>query len=415
MPIDITPYINSFLLPSIIAILVFGAVLNVKYTEKNSYRKYLVAMLIFWVSIFALIFIKYIISKQLTISYNNEVLSAQVLLLGIPCFLSIISYPIVILNSLLLKPRNWWRACYTIILAVIIYFAGHLILWVNPFIKYSNYQELLANITSASVILRLYLIGVFICYIIKHTINIWSIIPLYNRYVHDNIADSECNVDWIYRLLKHTIAVSVFYFAMLFNSTPIINMLYLISVLLLFSYIVEMSLFKKTSENVNPIVIRRDRRSRKWYVVEESTSKRTQSVENLKSVVLKIDTWMREDKPYTNVNFTTKDIIAKFPFLTPADLTNIFKSKGENFQSYVRRYRIYRACEIITNNNDKIYPKQLFDRVGFSHYSSFSRSFLAVTGLTPFNYINLPKKEKERHLSDIEHITPPETHWTSRR
>ncbi|MFR9533629.1 MAG: helix-turn-helix domain-containing protein [Rikenellaceae bacterium] len=100
---------------------------------------------------------------------------------------------------------------------------------------------------------------------------------------------------------------------------------------------------------------------------------------------------MEKSQSYTNVDFTTKDILDALPQISNADLTAVFKLKRETFQSYVRTYRINKACKMIDKNRVDVSLNQIYTSVGFSHYSSFSRSFYAVKNMTPSDYVQTVK------------------------
>lgn len=366
--------------------------MNIKYTQKNVYRNYLVALFLFWACVMMAMFVKFNVDALGYLSYNNSIAGLPITLMGIPCFISLVSYPIVILNSNLLKLKGLLRVLSPIIVVVALYFILNYITGSDPFIVYADYRELLDNITTLPAILRLSLIILFFGYINVMLFSIWRVVPLYNNYVHDNIADSDCNVDWVRSCVKFIMGVTVAYFVMLFTNSPYVNTLYLITALFLFAYLVDMSLFRKSSEDIEALKIGWNSREG-WHVIENSVAVKRAGVQpetstqnTLESIEKRIDRWMTEKRPYVNVDFTSKDIFDEFPDVTHDDLVELFKSRGETFQSYVRKYRIQRACELIKNSEDNIYPKQIFSLVGFSHYSSFSRSFVATVGQSPSEY-----------------------------
>lgn len=387
---------NSFLISSIVSILVLGIVMNIKYTKRNIYRNYLVALFGFWAAIMLSMFIKFHIDGSDQISYNHNIGGLGVILMGIPCFLTLVSYPIVILNSKLLQVKWWLYLCSPMLAAVALYFIVTLAAGENPSLRYSTPDEFIHNITSLVAISRLILITFFALYITVIIYSIWRVVPLYNDYVHNNIADSDCNVDWLRECVKYIGCVTIAYFVMLFSNSQLANMFYLTSVVLLFSYMVDRSLFHRSSEDIEALIISWDRELG-WHVVEDEAEAKEQeqiSEVSLLSIEQLIEEWMVEERPYTRVDFTTKDIIDKFPSINYRELGELFKSKGDNFQSYVRHYRIERACEMLQQRDKSIYPKQIFNLVGFSHYSSFSRSFLATMGVSPTEYLRQIKEER---------------------
>ncbi len=391
--LPIIAIINSFILSSIVSILIFGVVMNVKHTKHNIYRGFLITLFSFWAAVMLGMFVKFHADGLGAISYNFSIAGLPVTLLGIPSFFSVVSYPIVILNSQLLRVSGWLRLCSPLIIAVALYFVVSYALGLDPFVVFPTLNSLFSPETILSAILRLSLIAVFMIYIYVMLRSMWQIVPLYNNYVHDNIADSDCNVDWLHNYIKYVLGVSIAYFILLFSNSPYVNTVYLITVLLLFAYLVDMSLFHKTSEDIEALSIGWNIKDG-WHVVDDAQGDKEVAdigLTQLNNIGSMIDSWMEREALYRKVDFTTKDILDAFPELNNRELGVLFKSRGENFQSYVRKYRIEKACEIIESSRDSIYPKQIFGLVGYSHYSSFSRSFLAAKGVTPSEYI------KQRH------------------
>ncbi len=384
--------INLFLAASIIAILSLGVVLNLKYAQNNIYKYYLVSTFIFWLVVFACVYVKFYVDDLGCIDYNFDLVSVRVMLLGIPCFLSITSLPVTVLNAQLFKFGYWLKVLSSIALVVVLYFGWHYATGNDPFVRYETYDELLQNITSVSLLLRLFLYVVFLIYVVAFLVSMYSIVPLYNRYIEDNVADCNYNVDWIRTFVKFTSAVSVCYFVLVLTNSPYINCLYLIALLFVFGYIIDVSLFHKTIEGVEPLILRWSFKGG-WRVVGTKRYEgcQDQSTLRLEQSWDEINHWMKSESPYVNVEFSTQDVMIQFPDLTAYDLTAIFKLRGESFQTFVRNYRINRACEIVHNCKGDISSKQLFGQVGFSHYSSFSRAFTTVLAIAPSEYIKSVK------------------------
>lgn len=379
--------INYCLANILLGLLIFGIITNVMHAEKTPHRRALIATLSYWAIMFAGTIYAFN-TAGLQLGYNQDIVSIQMLVLGIPSFISVLAYPAFAIHPRLLKVKSWGKIGLSLVFTPMIYFAWHIINGTDPFIRYTTMAEFMQNITTVPVILRLLIMFVFLTYIIFTLMTLWRIVPLYNKFITDNVADNSYNVEWIRTLIIYLSCVSVSYFTMLFTNSKIINLAYLLSITALFGYIINRSLFAKTFEDIEPLDIRWTRKLG-WHVansLQEEASTKTERV-CLETMEGLIDQWMDEMKSYTKVDFTTNDILVAFPDLIHEDLTLLFKNKGESFQSYVRRYRIALACEIIKQSEDKVYPKQVYSMVGFSHYSSFSRSFVSVTGMSPSDYI----------------------------
>lgn len=381
---EVITLLNLFILPCIVAILLFGVILNLKYREKNVYQGYLISMLLFWAAVMSFVYVKFHIDGMNSISYNRDVISVPVLLLGFPSFISLISYPVVILNARLLKAWQWVKLLLPMLVVCTLYIVWHAITGEDPMRVYPTYSDLFHDIYTTTVLLRLLLVATYILYVVFVLRSIKQLIPIYNDYVHNNIADSDYNVDWVRRLVKYISYLVACYLLLLFSNSRIVNMVYLLSVLTLYCYVVEMSLFHKISEDIMPLDIRWSK-AKGWYVVERGRVRKL--TRDFEKKGQQIDHWMEKEMLYVKVDFTINDILTEFPEMTHLELTTLLRLRGETFQSYVRKYRINKACEIMEQQSDSVYPKQLYDRVGFSHYSSFSRSFIAVVGKSPSDYL----------------------------
>ncbi len=395
--------VNTFLLPCIITILVFGILLNLKYTQKNIYRGYLLAMLTFWAVIMLSIFIKFHADKLAEIEYNRDLISVKMLLLGIPCFLTLIGLPLAVLNTTLLRLRSWVYLSIPLITVTALYFGWHYMAHEDPFKAYLYYQDMLQDITSISLILRALIVITFLSCILFCSINTWRIVPLYNKYIEENIANSDYNVEWIKSLFRYIILVSTCYFVMLFSNSPYVNCLYLCSLILLFSNLIVSTIFYKTTEGIEPVRIKW--KPKKGWYIDVPNDHKTEVKKEIKStyqadhIWCQFNEWMLTQKPYIRIDFTINDVLQHFPNLTHDELTSLIKSKGETFQSLVRKFRIKCACEIIEKNSNNISSKQVFSQVGFSHYSSFSRSFVSVMNISPSDYIKKSREQQNQTTS----------------
>ncbi len=305
--------------------------------------------------------------------------------MGVPCFISIISLPAAVLNTQLLRTKSWLVLSTPMILALIGYYAWHWIMGNNPAAQYTQ-AEMWQNITDPTIIMRLSLITLFTICIIATLISLWQMVPIYSKYIEENLSDSAYNVEWIKVSIIMVAVIAICYFAMLIACSPYVTLAYIISITIFFTYLIDISLFHRPLEGIAPLDVRW-RRGLGWHVNTEAIETKASGRE-LKTIGAKIDAWMSESKQYTMIDFTTENILNEFTELSQQELTEFFRSRGETFQSYVRGYRIRLACEIIKTNGNNISAKQLFSDVGFSHYSSFSRSFVTVMGQSPSQYIS---------------------------
>lgn len=377
--------INYFLGVSLISILIFGILLTLNHHEKSIYRYFFISTLAFWTIMFTCVIIKFNIDGN-RLYLNTGVFNMSLLVMGVPSFISIAWYPMIVMNANILKFRKRLNLLHILIIAIILYYALHIILGLNPNAHYMTLSELFQNITSLTVILRFVVLTIFIIYILSTLKNIMGLVPKYNRYVIENYSDTSYNVDWIRSLVYNVCCVTVTYLMLLFTSSLIVNFIYIVSIIMLFTKLIDRTLFQKIFDNSSEIKIKWII-NKGWRIVEPEKPESLLEEATIEDIGTQIDKWMDSTKMYTRIDFALEDVLEAFPELIQDDLTQLFKSKGETFQSYVRKWRIKRACEILDNENDKIYPKQLYSMVGFSHYSSFSRAFTVVTGLSPTDYL----------------------------
>ena len=102
---------------------------------------------------------------------------------------------------------------------------------------------------------------------------------------------------------------------------------------------------------------------------------------NLRLVALIVD--------YVEKNYNKDPSLTAFSkkvYLTPNYLSNIFTAEmGENFSSYLMRYRISMAKKLLKTGDYKIY--EIVDMVGYKSPEYFSKIFKYIEGVTPSEYI----------------------------
>ena len=110
--------------------------------------------------------------------------------------------------------------------------------------------------------------------------------------------------------------------------------------------------------------------------------------EHLPSVVLKTCRWIRTRALAHEVRLAEA---AGAAGLSPGHLSRLFhQSTGLTFQEYVRRFRLERACTLLTTTNQSV--TAIAFESGFQSISQFHRSFRAVYGEPPLDY----RKKKAR-------------------
>jgi AraC-like DNA-binding protein len=101
----------------------------------------------------------------------------------------------------------------------------------------------------------------------------------------------------------------------------------------------------------------------------------------------KLDLLINEENVYLD-NELTLEILAKKMRIPMHHLTQLFNIYlGENFNQYINRYRVEKACEMLLENDDSLSIEQVAFNSGFNSKVSFNRHFKNITGYSPKEYI----------------------------
>ena len=89
--------------------------------------------------------------------------------------------------------------------------------------------------------------------------------------------------------------------------------------------------------------------------------------------------YIREN--YMNQNLSLKEVAAAV-YRSPEYLSRLFKIEtGQNFSTYLMRYRLKKAKELLANTDMKIY--EIAFAVGYTTPSYFSKVYKDYMGVTP--------------------------------
>lgn len=91
---------------------------------------------------------------------------------------------------------------------------------------------------------------------------------------------------------------------------------------------------------------------------------------------------------FLNANFSEiirREDVASMAHLSPAAFSRFFKARtGKTFQDFVTELRVGHACRLLGQSELNI--SQVAQKCGFSHISSFDRSFRKVKGVSPRDF-----------------------------
>lgn len=102
-----------------------------------------------------------------------------------------------------------------------------------------------------------------------------------------------------------------------------------------------------------------------------------------------VQSYMRQDKPYTNPQLTLKQLAQQLdmPQRQLSELINAVA--GQNFNQYINQYRVEEAKKMLKDAAfDHLSVLGIAYEAGFSSKSSFNTTFKNITGLTPTMYKN---------------------------
>ncbi|MFA6455204.1 MAG: AraC family transcriptional regulator [Bacteroidota bacterium] len=101
----------------------------------------------------------------------------------------------------------------------------------------------------------------------------------------------------------------------------------------------------------------------------------------------KLTTYLEEIKPYLNETLTLTDLSGQVG-MTRNQLSSLINSAtGENFYTFINRYRVEEVKRLITDPRNKNFTiLSLAHQAGFSSKSAFQSVFKKFTGLTPTEY-----------------------------
>ncbi len=391
--------LNLIALTAFIVIMFFGIVIITRHTQVNTQQRVLRYLLGFWIFIMVQNYTRLLGNGPVVVLPTTS-LNIRTLLAGIPCFFALISYPIVAIHPRILKLKNCLLLTSPLIVLVVAYFALHAIMGLDPLYTYNSIGDVWQNIGSVTVISRLVLTAIFIAYITCTLHYIYQLASIYDEYAHGNYADSAYNVTWLKRLAYAIAIISTCYFIVLFHHSPYTSFVYLCSTATVFYYIIDNAIYSQEFQLSNEIKTSWSIK-RGLHLDASVTDKDIERIshDRLNQIEKSIFDWILKEKAYLKVDFSTADIIEKFPNINREIISRIFKRNNISFQTYVRDLRISEACKIIDKKPNTILSKQLYSRVGFSHYSSFARAFIAIVGKGPSEYID-ERKNRHKTLKD---------------
>ena len=119
-----------------------------------------------------------------------------------------------------------------------------------------------------------------------------------------------------------------------------------------------------------------------------------------KRIFLELRELFETKKLYLNPNLDI-DLVIKELGTNKKYLYYAINSNSENFRSFLNRYRIEEAKELIRNsikNNTSPNFTEIYESTGFNSNVTFYRAFKSVTGLTPKEYATEYNNESNSNI-----------------
>lgn len=385
----------------------FGMTFLWRYSKRSLRRNFLILVLGLWFTAYSTHFLRYV---NLIEGYEpvTGYFSFHLLLSGMLGYMSLIYYCLISITTKKFPVFKFLRYSIPFASLVVIYCIVCVVMGVDINAYYQTFEEFKAVAFTLPMILRYLIVLCFMVYVAILLFSIWSLVPICNRFIMANHSDSDYNLLWIKNFVRLMSCVSVVYFIWVIYASAATIALYCFVAIPAFVVLVDNSVYHKTFKPIDGLNIKRRG------VRLEITSNDVISCLDLtpdanclpgaecedcalpsevfQGVVSKtmnftfeeFERWMSKDRPYENPDFSFSDVQTRFPQLNFIALGKILAARDYTFQSYVRRCRILRAIELITDDStSSMLYKEVYNQVGFKHYSSFSRAFVAVPGVSP--------------------------------
>lgn len=356
-----------------------------RFSERNRAQMALLYNFVIWFIVFAIKGVILSISPKYIVEVQS--LSFQTLFMGLICFLAILIYPIIILNPKLIFTKMSAYLLSPVLVSMLVY-VGYQLYIGQPFFVDNSLNEVIAQWGSTSMTLLFIIAIVFLLYIIAMLCSIWFLVPSFQKYIQNNFADNTYNVDWLRNYVIFSSIIGVFYLIVLFYGTVFTMLLYMLNLIISFGAVLDYAVRHKTFDLPEGYSVDWHYKKGWCWLYQGVPVEDITETDSLTGDILtnKFFSWMEEDKPYCNSNFSTVKIKSHIPNFNFELLNVILQEKGFNFQSYIRKCRIDEAIRILSDKDNHLSYKEVSYEVGFSQYPSFCRAFIAVTGQSPSKF-----------------------------
>lgn len=381
-----TDLIPILLFCVLLTVLAMEALLLYRYTHHNILQKTLMAVIGVWFVISVIL-----VTNLVQIFYEGKVPQIpgvfnffDIVISGIGIF-ALLCYPVTAIQPRLISLRDSLLYLSPIISTIAIYMIWHAVTGNPVDFRHMSMHELYDNIYTVPVILRFLMVFFFTLYTVMILYNLWNLAPIYNKYSQDTYSDAAYNVKWVRGVVVAIGSMLVMNIILLFWKTVFTETLYAAVTVTLFMILTDNAVFRKVPE-ADTIAVKWSFKGG-WEKVEKTIKTPEKAKENnsFETLAARLDQWMKEQKPFSNPEFSAKDVLKVFPELDYNTMTHILAERKHTFQSYVRQHRIDEACRLM-QKNPALKGCAISYNIGFSSPPSFTRAFVAVMGVSPVQF-----------------------------
>ncbi|MFI3239360.1 MAG: helix-turn-helix domain-containing protein [Bacteroidales bacterium] len=388
--------IPSIAIIGLITIILYSLLIAVKAAEDSYPRRIYIAVLLFWtiaISFFACRQIYFVDSGRDISGY----LYCNLILTGIFCQISLMAYAIAVLFHTHSKLKSVLIFLLPAIIVAVANMVWNLYNGINWFHYYPTFEELKQDMFSITVMLRISMLLVQVFYMGALIYSAAKLVPIYNRYLSNNQANEEYNLHWIYKYIIAITMISVVYFILAIIPNDITMTIYCAVTTYAFMLLTNCVWVYKSFPKFNEVNLNWSLKGG-WRAefakdsddildinaIEISVNKQSE----IPNIIDELNMYIVENKLYANTDLTMKETLTEYnnPSITSVILISQLAERDHTFQSFIRQIRIECAKELIKNANGELLYKDIFLQVGFRHYSSFSRAFTTVIGVSPTQY-----------------------------
>lgn len=388
------------LIPTLCSLLLLFTILHsifivVKVGEKSYQKRVYVTVMSFWTLI-----ISFVCFRQIYLLENNIVvtgyLHCNLMIMGTFCQLSLIWYALTALSHKKINLKAILLLLSPAVLAV-----GANLLW-NAHKGYDithhfkTLEELTDNIFSVTVFLRFAMLLVQLLYMGLLIYSVKQLVPIYNKYLSDTQSNERYNLDWLHTFVRGICTIALVYFILASCPNYYTQILYCLVASYAFLNLTDCVWEYKDFPKFNEVKL-------KWSflkgwsaefahenndnISDNSNNNQIEKTPITENVIEQLHAYIIEKNLYANIDLTMRDLLINFPqSLDTHTLVELLAEKGSTFQSFIRDIRIEKSAAIMAESDNLSLYKEIYYRVGFSHYSSFSRAFTTVMGVSPSKY-----------------------------